>query len=68
MKTTFPKVVKGSHLTVTTFKDGSTKLEWDWDALVKDVNEAIASVGKHIEVIDNGPKKKRSRSKKSSAV
>ena len=68
MKTTFPKIVKGSHLTVTTFKDGSTKLEWDWDALVKDVNEAIASVGKPIEVIDNGPKKKRSRSKKSSAV
>ena len=68
MKTTFPKVVKGSHLTVTTFKDGSTKLEWDWDALVKDVNEAIASVGKPIEVSDNGPKKKRSRSKKSSAV
>ena len=68
MKTTFPKVVKGSHLTVTTFEDGSTKLEWDWDALVKDVNEAIASVGKPIEVIDNGPKKKRSRSKKSSAV
>lgn len=68
MKTTFPKVVKGSHLTVTTFEDGSTKLEWDWDALVKDVNEAIASLDKPIEVIDNAPKKKRSRSKKSSAV
>lgn len=68
MKTTFPKVVKGSHLTVTTFEDGSTKLEWDWDALVEDVNEAIASLDKPIEVIDNAPKKKRSRSKKSSAV
>ena len=68
MKTTFPKVVKGSHLTVTTFEDGSTKLEWDWDALVKDVNEAIASLDKPVEVIDNAPKKKRSRSKKSSAV
>ena len=67
MKTTFPKVVKGSHLTVTTFKDGSTKLEWDWDALVKDVNEAIASVD-NVKVIEDAPKKKRSRSKKSSAV
>jgi hypothetical protein len=39
-----PTVVKGSHLTVTTFHDGSTELEWDWDALVKEVNEACASV------------------------
>ena len=34
------RVVKGSHLTVTTFSDGTTKLEWDWDALVKEVREA----------------------------
>ena len=37
-------VVKGSHLTVTTFPDGSTALEWDDDALLNDVREAIASV------------------------
>lgn len=39
-----PKVVKGSHLTVTTFPDGSTKLEWDDDALLREVREAIAGV------------------------
>ena len=39
-----PTVVKGSHLTVTTFHDGKTKLEWDWDALVNEVREACASV------------------------
>lgn len=39
-----PKVVKGNHLTVTTFPDGSTKLEWDDDALLTEVREAIASV------------------------
>ena len=38
------KVVKGSHLTVTTFPDGSTKLEWDDEALARDVREAIAGV------------------------
>ena len=38
-----PTVVKGNHLTVTTFPDGSTKLEWDDDALLKEVREAIAS-------------------------
>ena len=39
-----PTVVKGSHLTVTTFHDGKTELEWDWDALVNEVREACASV------------------------
>jgi hypothetical protein len=37
-------VVKGSHLTVTTFSDGKTVLEWDDAALLRDVREAIASV------------------------
>ena len=40
---TEPKVVKGSHLTVTTYPDGSTKLEWNDDALIREVREAIAS-------------------------
>lgn len=38
-----PTVVKGSHLTVTTYPDGSTRLEWDDDALLRDVREAIAN-------------------------
>jgi len=36
-------VVKGSHLTVTTFSDGSTKLDWDDEALLRDVQNAILS-------------------------
>ncbi len=39
-----PTVTKGSHLTVTTYPDGKTELKWDWDALVKEVREACASV------------------------
>ena len=39
-----PVVTKGSHLTVTKYPNGSTKLEWDDDALMKEVQEAIASV------------------------
>jgi hypothetical protein len=35
-----PKVVKGSHLTVTTYPDGKTTLEWDDAALAKEVREA----------------------------
>jgi len=44
-------VTKGSHLTVYTYKDGSTKLEWDDEALARDVREAIAGV-------ENKPKQK----------
>jgi hypothetical protein len=46
-----PKVVKGSHLTVTTHPDGKTTLEWDDEALMRDVREALASV-------DTKPKRK----------
>lgn len=38
---TWPKVEKGSHLTVTTYEDGRTELEWDDDALMRDVQDAI---------------------------
>ena len=36
-------VQKGSHLTVTTFPNGRTELEWDWDALINEVREACNS-------------------------
>jgi len=39
-----PDSVKvGSHLTVSTYSDGRTELEWDWDRLVNEVREACAS-------------------------
>ena len=43
---TEPTVVKGSHLTVITDKDGKTTLKWDDEQLLKDVRQAIASVEK----------------------
>ena len=42
-KESWPKVVKGSHLTVTTHEDGRTELVWDDEALEREVREAIAS-------------------------
>ena len=39
-----PDIVKGSHLTVITYHNGKTELEWDWDALVNEVRAACASV------------------------
>ncbi|NBW57631.1 hypothetical protein EBR43_07585, partial [bacterium] len=38
------KIVKGNHLTVTTFPNGKTELVWDDEALLREVTEAIASV------------------------
>lgn len=40
----YPIVTKGSHLTVTTYEDGSTELQWDDEALMRDVQAALASV------------------------
>lgn len=37
-----PKVVRGNHLTVTTWPDGRTTLEWDDEALLAEIRTAIA--------------------------
>ena len=39
-----PTIVKGSHLTVSTWPDGKTELKWDDEALQRDVQNAIATV------------------------
>lgn len=38
--TKWPKLVVGTHLTVTTHEDGRTELKWDDEALLKEVIEA----------------------------
>ena len=40
----WPKITRGSHLTVNTFEDGQTELEWNDEALLNDVRDAILSV------------------------
>lgn len=36
-----PQVVKGSHLTITTYADGKQEFKWDWKKLEKEVAKAI---------------------------
>lgn len=48
----WPKITQGSHLTVKTFEDGKTELIWDDAQLLKDVQDALASV------VDTTPKRK----------
>jgi hypothetical protein len=51
-------VVKGSHLTVTTFSDGRTVLEWDDEALLNDVRAAILKTESVLPVEAKTRKKK----------
>ena len=36
-----PQIVRGSHLTITYHADGRVDMEWDWDQLNREINEAI---------------------------
>ena len=53
------KIVKGSHLTVTTFPNGKTKLIWDDEALLRDVQNALTEHEKSVKV--NTTKTKRTK-------
>jgi hypothetical protein len=37
----WPKIQQGTHLTVKTFEDGRTELQWDDEALLSEVKNAI---------------------------
>jgi hypothetical protein len=41
-KVKYPIVTKGTHLTVTKRKNGKIELKWDWDQLLKEVEEATS--------------------------
>ena len=56
-------VVKGSHLTVTTYPDGHTKLEWDDEALMRDVREALA-VFASVEPVEIAKPKRKAKAAK----
>lgn len=51
----WPRVVQGSHLTVTYFEDGKSELKWNDEALTRDVTDAILSVTN--KEADNGNSK-----------
>lgn len=46
----WPKITQGTHLTVKTFEDGHTELIWDDEQLLKEVQEALATVATVEEV------------------
>ena len=62
MTEVWPRVVQGSHLTVTYFEDGRTEMKWDDAALTRDVTDAILSVNQ--QETDNGNSKTGKQSKR----
>ena len=56
-----PKVVKGSHLTVTTYLDGRTELLWDDEALLRDVQNALTEHEKSVKVTTTATKVKKTK-------
>jgi hypothetical protein len=52
-------VVKGSHLTVTTLSDGKTVLEWDDDALLREVQKALTEYENSVKVNTTKTKRKK---------
>ena len=58
----WPKVIQGSHSIRTEYEDGRVEFESDWEALQRDVREAIASV-ENKSVVEESTKPKRTRKK-----
>jgi hypothetical protein len=57
----WPKITKGTHLTVYTYENGATKLEWDDEILRSEVKNAILKYESNISV--TMPTKKSRKSK-----
>jgi hypothetical protein len=60
----WPKVQKGSHLSVLTYEDGTTELQWDDDALLAEVREAIDSVETNVKPVAKKATKKETKQSK----
>lgn len=60
-KLVFPetKVVKGSHLTITYTNGYPEKLEWDDEALMSDVREALLKAESNVSTTTETKSKKR---------
>ena len=62
----WPKVVVGNHLTVTTYENGRTELAWDDEALARDVAEAIKGYELSLVKVTEEKVKKTRKTKKES--
>lgn len=61
--TTETKVVKGSHLTITYTNGYPEKLEWDDEALMRDIRDAILRHESNIPATAESKPKRKSKTK-----
>lgn len=60
-----PTIIRGSHSTRTEYPDGRIEFVTHWDELVRDVNEALATISTNIiEVTESKVKKTRAKKTK----
>ena len=57
--TQWPKVTKGSHSIRTEYEDGTIVFEQDWDALQKDVKNALTEYENSVKVTTTITKRKK---------
>ncbi len=55
----WPKVIQGSHSTRTEYKDGRVEFVTDWEALKRDVQNALTEYEKTVKVNTNVTKRKK---------
>lgn len=52
----------GNHLTIRRYDDGTVDMKWNWDKLLEEVREAIATVSTNlVEVTETKIKKTRAK-------
>lgn len=59
--TVWPKITVGSHSTRYEYENGRVEFESDWEALQRDVREALASVTEPVD--ESKPKRKNKKIK-----
>lgn len=57
----WPKIIKGSHSIRTEYEDGRVEFETDWEALKRDVQNALTEYENSIKVKQTETKTKRKK-------
>lgn len=59
-----PKIIQGSHSTITEYRDGRVEMTWDWDKLNKEINDAIQLLTNQTGETPSTGRKEQTKSKK----
>jgi hypothetical protein len=61
----WPNIVKGTHLTITTFENGDQEMDWNFPVLIEEIETAISKLPTtSVAVTPSVVKPKKVKSKK----